>query len=67
MRKVVCESCKNRQGDVGIWVIYNSVVICETCRLAAIEWMMNHGFGFNHPFIREISTVESILKSKNKS
>jgi hypothetical protein len=63
MKKIVCECCKNkRAGDSAIWVIYGSVMICESCRLAAIEWMLAWGFTFAHPFIREISTVESKTK-----
>lgn len=67
MKKIVCDSCKNRRGDYGMWTIYNSVIICETCRLTAIEWMRLMGFGMGHPFIREISIVESRRKSKKSS
>jgi hypothetical protein len=63
MRKIVCECCeKGIAGNSAIWIIYDSVFICEFCRLAAIEWMLAMGFNFSHPFIGEISMVESKRK-----
>ena len=68
MKKIVCACCEPRPDGRIIegaqWILYDSVPVCESCRRAAIEWMLLMGFNFSHPFIREISEVESSLKFK---
>ena len=70
MRKIVCDACKNRYGDYAIWVVHKNVLLCESCRLAAIEyWREDLGFGFfSHVWIDMFMGVEPKSKGiKNKS
>jgi hypothetical protein len=55
MRKIPCDCCDNRFGDYAIWIIFDRVFICETCRLNVIETMQSWGFGLDyaHPFMVE--------------
>jgi hypothetical protein len=57
MKKIVCESCNNRHGDYGVWIVYNRVVICDTCRLATINYLRNMDFGWDHPWIIEFGAM----------
>lgn len=72
MRKIVCGACKNRYGDSGTWIVFKSAIICESCRLTAIEWMRAMGFSLArpHPFLDELTqteqTKELIRKYKKK-
>lgn len=66
MRKIACQCCKPRwDGRIiegASWIIFDRVFICETCRLAAIEYWRNVlGFSLahHHPFIDELIAVES--------
>ena len=56
MRKITCQSCKNRYGDYGLWVIFDRVIICETCRLAVIEYCRLE-FDLGHPLALECLVI----------
>jgi hypothetical protein len=62
MRKVTCQSCKSRYGDTGIWIVFGSVIICESCRLAVIDYFKDQ-FDLGHPFVQEFLTIQ---KDKRK-
>lgn len=64
MRKIACQCCKPRKDgkilEGASWVIFGGVLICESCRLAAIEYL-REGVGLSlakaHPFLDELSGV----------
>ena len=58
MRKIICDACKNRYGDHGLWVVFHGVVICESCRITVIEWFKESSFGLGHPFVQEFMIVK---------
>lgn len=60
MRKIVCQSCDNRFGDNAHWVAFNEVYICESCRLAAVEYLRivcGLSLAKSHPFLDELSGI----------
>ena len=62
MRKIVCQCCKSRYGDTAIWVVFDHTLICESCRLAAIEYLrevIGLSLARHHPFLDELVGVES--------
>lgn len=66
MRKIVCQCCKPRRDkrvlEGAIWIVFNGTFICESCRLAAIEYLREI-VGLNlasvHPFLDELTAVDS--------
>lgn len=67
MRKIVCQCCENRYGDSASWLIFKNTFICESCRLAAIEYLRDVcdlSLAKPHVFLDELTTVESNKKFK---
>lgn len=67
MRKIPCQSCRNKHfgvnnyGSPGQWLVFDTVVICDTCRLAVIQYWTDV-LGFNlasHVFLDEFMGMES--------
>lgn len=66
MRKIACQCCKPRKDkrviEGAIWLVFDRTFICESCRLAAIEYLRD-GVGLtlakSHPFLDELTRVDS--------
>lgn len=65
MRKIPCDTCRSPLS--ASWIIFDSLMICETCRLYVIGWMRAQGFSLAHahPFTDEFMTVEQPRKSQD--
>jgi len=66
MRKIACQCCKPRKdGEIiegAIWIIFDRVYICESCRLAAIRFLREHvglSLAYAHPFLDELAGMDS--------
>lgn len=58
MRKIPCQSCRGRPKmtrESANWIVFDRVLICDTCRLAVIQyWTDVLGFSLAaHPFLDE--------------
>lgn len=68
MQQIVCEFCYEPGGGVAfkVW----SLPICESCRLAAIDWIQCELSLDSHPITNELMRVESdpaiVLKLKER-
>lgn len=60
MRKIVCQCC---EVEGARWVLWDSTLVCETCRLAAIDYLRNVvglSLARPHVFLDELSQVDSV-------
>lgn len=67
MRKITCQCCDFRYSKTPAWMVWDNLIICDSCRLAVIQyWTQVLGFSFApHPFFDEFVEVESRTTGKN--
>jgi len=54
MRQIACESC----GHSGHWVVFDMMVVCESCRLSVVNYF-HLTFGLeSHPLLDEFMSVD---------
>lgn len=56
MRMIACDTC----GNAANWVVFDSVIICDVCRLGVMNWLLAQDISpfANHPFGNEFVSVQ---------
>lgn len=64
MRKIHCQTCKLH---TPCWVVFTDLRICDSCRLAVIEYMRATGFSLARPhvFLDEFTGVQTREKESS--